>query len=267
MSSSINDKSESVPDRMYDLFFENKSAVIWFCNLLIVIAIIALLKVTRHFVLKSRSIKRNQEIVKKKRWKCEIIKQININIKTLISMSFQFFILWLYSGKLNILIYIEMKYSRSFLTFIGVFIFIIWMIVFKYIILYREARSIAKKEIIKAYILCIYDDLRKIALCVLFFIEQSWYILILTPIVLQTVSLLIFILCNNIKQRINKILWIVNECSSIIFWIFWVFIYSCLSIQNSFAFGSGFIMIVFFMIILSFEIAVLIAQDIKDFNE
>ena len=61
-------ESESVPDKMYNLYFENKSAVIWFWNFLIVLIIVTLLNFIKHFVIKYIKSKecKNREETKKK---------------------------------------------------------------------------------------------------------------------------------------------------------------------------------------------------------
>ena len=64
----LNGESESVPDKMYNLYFENKSAVIWFWNFLIVLIIATLLNVLKHFIIKYIKSKecKNKEETKKK---------------------------------------------------------------------------------------------------------------------------------------------------------------------------------------------------------
>ena len=263
VSSSINDKSESVPDRMYDLFFENKSVVIWFCNLLIVVAIIALLKLFKILIQKLVSLNKNRELSEERKWDIYCIMKLNIHLKALFDLVLQFYILCLCAGECILLIFIEIVYSWSYLTIFGILI-LLWMLIYKYIILYKEAKDLIRREAIETYILSIFNDCRKLTLCVLFFIKYHCYILILTPILLQTASLIIFLLCNNIKQRSNKILWIINECWAIVFCSFSVFSFSCLESLSSFSAGAGIIMMVFFTIILGVEIAVISIQDILD---
>lgn len=133
------------------------------------------------------------------------------------------------------------------------------MLTYKYVVVYKEVRSLTKKEAIKSLILIIFNDWRKLVLCGLFFIEQEWAILIV-PIILQTLSLVVFVVCNNTKQRISKTLIITNECSTAIFWVFWVLFNSCFSSLNSISTVGAFILIVFLMAILIIENAVMIGK-------
>ena len=266
VSSSIDDKSQTVPDRMYDLFLEHKSAVIWFCNFLIVVSIILLIKLARRAILKLFKPKTNDDQSKRIKWGLNIIKLFNINLKTLIDLSLQFYALCIYSGKHSYLKSIEIRFSWSPLTPIGIVVFV-WMLIYKYIVFYREIREHSKKETIRACILVIYNDWKKLVLCLLFFVEQSWYILILTPILLQSVSLVTFVLCNNIKKRISKIMSIVNECSTIVFWISLISFYNCITLSTKFSKTTGIIMWCYFMIILSIEMIILATQILWELTE
>lgn len=68
------------------------------------------------------------------------------------------------------------------------------MIVSKYVLFHKSLAAMTAKQTLKAYLLAVYSDARKLALCVLFFVEDSCYVLILMPIVLQIGSLVVFVL-------------------------------------------------------------------------
>ena len=52
LQSSVEQHHKNIPSRMYYLFFENKAAIIWFWNFLLVFLIILWLKAIKYFIIK-----------------------------------------------------------------------------------------------------------------------------------------------------------------------------------------------------------------------
>ena len=245
---------------MYTLYFENKSAVVCFCNFLTVIFVILTLKMIRVFALKLANQKRSEEQTQNSKWGLNIVKNLNIDVTTYIEASIQFYALWLYSGTLICLNILEMRYSWSLSTIFSILVFI-WIITYWYAAFYKRWRELASKEIVKACCLKLYNDIRKLALCALFFIEQDWYVLIIVPIMLQIGSLIVFLLWNNVKYRFTRIIMVANEWMTIIFWISCTFAYFCLNSSVILSKIISFILQILFVIILISEIVFLLVQD------
>ena len=130
--------------------------------------------------------------------------------------------------------------------------------------MYKEVKILSRKEISKAWILIVYNDFRKLILWALFFIDENWHIHILTPILLQVVSLIVILIWNKVKKIVNKIFVILNESFVILFWVCSVFAYKCVIDNEDGDKVIGILMELTLIIILSFEIAVFIIQDILD---
>ena len=245
---------------MYSLYFENKNAVVCFCNFLTVVFVILMLKTVRVLILKFASKKLSEEQTQNNKWGLNIIKNLNIEVTSYIEASMQFYSLWLYSGTLICLNCIEIRYSWSFSTIFSILVFI-WMIAFWYTSFYKRWKELTNKEIVKACTFKFYNDIRKLVLCVLFFIEEDCYVLILVPIMLQIGSLLVFLLWNNIKQRFTRIIMVTNEWAIIVFWVSCSFAYHWLNSSEILSKIISFIMEIFFATIIISEIVFLLAQD------
>ena len=94
--------------------------------------------------------------------------------------------------------------------------------------------------------------------------DENWHIHILTPIMLQIVSLIIILIWNKVKKIVTKIFVILNESFIILFWVWSVFAYKCVIDTEDGDKVIGILMELTLIVILSFEIAVFIIQDILD---
>ena len=138
------------------------------------------------------------------------------------------------------------------------------MIISKYILFIKEVRRKSNRDVLRAWILVFYNDLRKLFLWILFFIEGNCYILIITPVLLQILSLWVIILWSSFKQRLNKVLVILNESFTIIFWLWWVFSFNWVIPSENGAKVMGILMEIVLIIIIGFEIAIFAIQDALD---
>ena len=215
----------------------------------------------RVFALKLASQKRIEEQTQNSKWGLNIVKNLNIDVTTYIEASIQFYVLWLYSGTLICLNFIEMRYSWSLSTIFSILVFI-WMITYWYVAFYKRWRELTSKEIVKACCLKLYNDIRKLALCALFFIEQDWYVLILVPIMLQIGSLLVFLLWNNVKYRFTRIIMVANEWVTIIFCVSCTFAYNCLNLSSSISIVISILMETLIMLIVSLEVVIIASQNV-----
>ena len=134
------------------------------------------------------------------------------------------------------------------------------MIITKYITFINEAWSKSKKDILKFWLLTFFNDFRKFILCILFFIEDEWYILIVVPVILQIVFLCIVLIWNDIKQRNSKVIVVVNESATIIFWILCTFTYNWAISSYNMSQIVGVIFAILLTAILGFEILILLLQ-------
>ena len=137
------------------------------------------------------------------------------------------------------------------------------MILCKYIYLYIDVKLVERKNKIKKWIIEVYNDFRKVSLWLSFFIDNHWYLLILLPIVLQTLSLVIWCFWNDFKQRITKLIVLSNEFITIIFWILMIFTYNWFILFSQTGVKVvGITMEIILLCVLVIEITVIFLQDI-----
>ena len=179
----------------------------------------------------------------------------------MIEVWIQFFSVWILSGKINNLIDIETIYTFSWMTPIAILIFLAFMII-RYANIYKNNKSFNGKVIIKTLSISIIADFKRVVLWVLFFYEENWLLLIFMPIILQILYLIVFALWNEIKDKVNKVVWITNEVFSLVFWVWCIFNYPCYKLYSEMGVKVvGMLMESIFIILLVVEGIIIWFQD------
>ena len=180
---------------------------------------------------------------------------------TFIELSTQYFAVWIWSGKVIYFIHIEVYYTFNWTTPISILILTAFMI-FRYVNFYYESKEFSKPIKIKSLWMEIFSDIKKLVLCLLFFYEDKWLLLITAPIILQVISLVVFLLWNKVKNNLTKAAWIINESTVIIFCICWIQNYSWFGLYSDVG-GQvvSMVMEVSLIIILSIETLFIWVQD------
>ena len=156
---------------------------------------------------------------------------------------------------------IEILYTFNWTTPISICIFIAFVTT-KYINFYLEHKTWERMEIIKALWITIFTDIKRIGLWIGFFYEGYWVILILIPIIFQTLSLIVFILWSNTKNKANKAIWTINELFVLLFWIWCTFYYPWTKIYTDFGTKIvGLMMELSLIILISIEGIIIWVQD------
>ena len=180
----------------------------------------------------------------------------------MIEVWIQFFSVWILSGKIANLIDIETIYTFSWMTPIAILIFLAFMII-RYANFYKNNKSSNWKVIIKALAITIIADFKRFALWILFFYEENWLLLIFIPIILQILSLIVFAMWNEIKDKTNKVVWITNEVFALAFWVWCIFNYPCNKLYSEMGVKVvGMLMESFLIILLVVEWIIIWIQDL-----
>ena len=180
----------------------------------------------------------------------------------MIEVWIQFFSVWILSGKIANLIDIETIYTFSWMTPIAILIFLKLMII-RYANIYKNNKSSNWKVIIKTLAITIIADFKRFALWILYFYEENWLLLIFIPIILQILSLIVFAMWNEIKDKTNKVVWITNEVFALAFWVWFIFNYPCNKLYSEMGVKVvGMLMESFLIILLVVEWIIIWIQDL-----
>ena len=157
--------------------------------------------------------------------------------------------------------FIEVYYTFNWTTPISILILTAFM-VFRYINFYYESKALPTPIMLKSLWMEVFSDIKKLILCLLFFYENNWILLIVTPIILQIISLVVFLLWNKIKNKYTKAAWIINESTVIIFCFLWIQNYSWYDLYSSLGGQAvSMIMEISLIIILLLETLLIWVQD------
>ena len=74
--STMNNKESSIPNRMYDLFFENKTAAIWFWNFLVIVFLVWIFNCSKFFINFLLNLNQKRSFNNTKEWKLSRINRL-----------------------------------------------------------------------------------------------------------------------------------------------------------------------------------------------
>ena len=95
----------------------------------------------------------------------------------------------------------------------------------RYANFYQEHKAWKAMQILQAFLIMTFADIKRLVLWIWFFYEGNWILLISTPIILQILSLPIIILWSSFKNKIIKSVCVVNEAFVLVFWAWCIFNY------------------------------------------
>ena len=99
IKSSTNQTDYAIPSRMYYLFLEDKTTLIWFWNFLLIFLIVAVLKLIKHLTVKYIKVKMLRSNSKEEKIKTHTKPTLDIRLSTMIEVWIQYFFVWIWSGK------------------------------------------------------------------------------------------------------------------------------------------------------------------------
>ena len=137
------------------------------------------------------------------------------------------------------------------------------MIIYKYVYLINDTKLLDKRSKIMKYIYESYNDIRKLILWCLFLINNSWYLLILSPPILQLISFIIWLFWRKIEQRLEKLIILSNEILTICFLILIVLSFGWIQLFSESGIKAiGIIMEISMVLLLSFELVIIFIKDV-----
>ena len=137
------------------------------------------------------------------------------------------------------------------------------MIIYKYVYLINDAKILDMRSKIMKYIYESYNDIRKLILWCLFLINNSWYLLIVSPPILQLISFIIWLFWRKIEQRLEKLIILSNEVLTICFIILIVLSFSWIQLFSESGIKAiGIIMEISMVLLLSFELVIIFIKDV-----
>ena len=137
------------------------------------------------------------------------------------------------------------------------------MIIYKYAYLINDIKLLDKRSKIMRFIDESYNDIRKLMLWCLFFINNSWYLLIVSPPILQLISFIIWLFWRKIEQKLEKLIILTNEVVTICFLVLIVLSFDWMQlIPESGVKTIAIIMEISMILLLSFELIIIFIKDV-----